>query len=263
MADYGLKISQPFYDATKAADSNLIFNSSWPTLPIAAEATFVSSAYGGTYDFSISSLSWTHGLGFSPLVVAWATRVSDGNTIRYFITSDTTKAYLNPNTGLKSIHVVCYNIDITVAKDYPYLKTSGSTALYDNDYGIKIAKEGADITSTDMRDFILHSRCQSPQVLAIVNQDTAVLSALGGGTYDIFYTPPVATTLWAFGFVAFGDSKYQYVDYYSQSTPRLFVNSNSDGTYTYQLNFGGSPSTASLIILRDPMFTSNTVNVSY
>lgn len=262
MADYGLKISQPFYDATTAADANLIFSSSWPTLPIAAEATFTNSLFGGTSDFSNFNLTYAHGLPFAPFSIAWSTVNSTGKTGRYLIPFDGTYAYLQPSTSLTSIHVTCYNINMAVDVEYPYLKTSGSKALYDKNFGIKIPKSGKEITSTDMRDFILHSRCQSPQILAVKTQVSSILSASGGGTRDIIYTPPVNTPLWAFGYQLVG-TKYSFANYYSSATPRLFVDANSNGTYSYRLNYSGLADGATLIILRDPMFTSNVVSVTY
>ena len=265
MGSYGLKISQPFYDATTAADANLIFSSSWPTLPIAAEATFTSNLYGGTSDFSDFNLSFTHGLGFVPFTIAWATPFSPQTSARYMIPADSNKVYLQPSTALLSIHVVCYNIDITKDVEYPYIKTTGAAALYDNDFGIKIPKSGKDIGSTDMRDFILHSRCQSPQILAIKTEKSAVDSTLGGGTRDILYTPPVNSPIWEFAFQGDSTGLYSPVYFYNQSYPRIFVNANTDGTFTYQLNFGPASSgyKASLIMLRDPLFAANNVLVTY
>lgn len=272
MADYGLKISQPFYDATTAADSNLLFSSSWPTLPIAAEATFTNSAYGGTSNFSDYTLAFTHGLGFTPFVIAWATDATTGKTQRYNDFSiNSTKVMLlwgysgSAITGYSSIHIVCYNINLAVDKDYPYVKPTGVSSYYDASYGIKIVKDGKSIDSTDLRDFILHSRTQSPQILAVKTEASGITSTLGGGTFDILYTPPVATPLWAFGFQTDDQGYYYWAGYYAQSYPRLFVNS-SGGTYTYQLNygpFGATAAKACLIILRDPMFSSNDITVKY
>lgn len=266
MADYGIKISQPFYDATTAADANLLFSSSWPTMPIAAEKTYTNNLYGGDTDFSAFSLTFNHNLGFVPFTVVWVTTYSPRYAARNIagFTMDTNNIYFPPSTSLYQIHITAYNINLGTDVEYPYIKTSGTTAPYDNDYGIKIVKSGKDISSTDMRDFILHSRCQSPQILTIKTDVSGVASSLGGGSYDILYTPSVTTPLWAFGFTHTSAGVYSGVNYYNQSAPRLFVTANTNGTYTYQLNYlptGGAG--ASLIILRDPMFSSNIINASY
>lgn len=268
MADYGLKISQPFYDATKSADSNLLFSSAWPTMPIAAEKTFTSSLYGGTDDFSgATDLVFTHNLGFIPFVAIWTKTYVSQHAARYISGYSLTSTTLSmtPSTSLVSVHMTCYNINLETSIEYPFIKTSGTTAPYDNDFGIKIVRDGRDITSTDMRDFILHSRCQSPQILTIKTEADAVTSSLGGGTRDIFYTPTVQTPLWAFGFAKNVFNKWDGVNYYNQSFPRLFVTANTDGTYTYQLNIGptAANSKAALVILRDPMFSSNNIQVTY
>ena len=268
MGDYGLKISQPFYDVTSAADDKMIFSSAWPTLPIAAETTLVSSSYGGTSDFTNAGLSFSHNLGFVPFTITWATVASTGKTYRYFsgpttfqpVSFDKTNVYVNPSTDWSSIHVVCYNIDIATDVEYPYIKTSGATALYDDSFGIKIAKDGKDITSNDMRDFILHSRCQSPQVLAI-----KTLKSPGSGALTTFsYTPTVSSPLWAFGYAGSSSGSYYWVAPYNQSPPKFVIIANTDGTYTYTISYlPAGVSFLSLVILRDPMFSSNSLAVSY
>ena len=270
MGSYGLKISQPFYDATTAADANLLFSSSWPTIPIAAEKTFTNVLYGGSDDFNGTTLTFNHNLGFVPFTAVWTTTFSPRLTSRYVggpfsPTFDANNAYVGVSNALYQVHVTCYNINLGTDVDYPYIKTSGATALYDNDFGLKIAKSGKDITSNDMRDFILHTRCQSPQILAVKTEKSAVDSALGGGTRDIIYTPPVTTPLWAFGYQRDSTNTYIGVYYYSQSYPRLFVTPNTNGTYTYQLNFGPAASNfgATLLLMRDPMFASNDLTASY
>lgn len=270
MADYGIKISQPFYDATKSADANLLFSSSWPTMPIAIEKTYTNILYSGDTDFDGTTITLNHNLGFVPFYSVWTTTFSPRLTSRFppgsfSPTADATNIYTDVSNALYQIHVTVYNISLETSVEYPFIKTSGTTAPYDNDFGIKIVKEGKDISSTDMRDFILHSRCQSPQVLTIKTEADAVTSSLGGGTRDILYTPTVQTPLWAFGFAKNVFGKWRGSGYYAQSYPRLFVTPNTDGTYTYKLNIGSEAANpkAALVILRDPMFASNIIQATY
>lgn len=259
MGDVGIKISKPLFDATTAADFNLLFNSSWPSLPIAVEQTYNSSST----DFSGGTLTYAHNLGYVPFYRAWG--VSGGKLISLLnsgalglttTTVNTTSITLGVSTTYTTIHLKLYALDIATDVEYPYTPNAGAAvSTYNPDYGIKLVKVGKDISSTDMRDYIIHSRCQSPQVLAVKTQTTATSST-------VTYTSPNNYAAWAFGFIKKSNGDYYSALMYSQAYPRLFV-TTSNNNYTYSLQYTSGDVGASIVILRDPIFTATNIQATY
>lgn len=235
--DVGVKLSQPFYDVNTTSDSNLVFSSGWPSLAVAAS---------GICD---GSGKIAHNLGFPPFSLGWA------NTPATMVFPDMDSTYLYSNPG---DYVVAYDLDITKDVDYAYTAASSVVQPYDNGYGIKMAIEGKNIDSTDLRDFIVHSRAQSPLVLAVkteISADAANVAIAGSPT--IQYTNKVGYQTWVFGYVYLNaSSRYAFAPMYSQAYPRLFT----DGIKSYLTYFDNK---ASLVILRDPMFAPTTRSVTY
>jgi hypothetical protein len=177
-ADVGIKISKPGYGAQTAADANLVFSSSWPSLAVGFT---IQVAY------SASAQAIPHGLKFPPFTMGWVidtvleassyTAPSRG-AMRLFPDVDATNIYIPGGlTYFQStnsvIHLKAYNIDLSKDVDYPLLQnTNGFVGGYDPDFGIKLAKQNKTITSVDLRDYILHSRCQTPLIMAVKTQAT-------------------------------------------------------------------------------------------
>jgi len=260
MADVGLKISQPLYDANTAADYQLLFNSSWPSVTIGYESTqTIALASGGV------TPTFTHDLNFPPFSMMWTTINGMMVDFRLPYLSSTTVYGDSFNGGsfgvadgtLATFHVKCYNIDISAERDYTFVKSPTSSFTYNPDFGIKIAREGEDIDSTDMRDFILHSRCQAPTILSVVTD--SVVHSPADGTLDISYTNPAGYTAWVFGYGKdiFDSNKWNPAGLYSAAAPRIFLDTDS----LFRLNTlsaGGS-----LIVLRDPLFAATNTVVTY
>jgi len=203
----GFKISKPGYDANKTAGNNLIFSSSWPSLPIVFETTITNP---------ITSMSGTatilHNLKYPPLAFIWAygpdlsgignveRRIMsmlavDSNTIyltdaNYATDSD----FLYTSTKL---HIKCFRVDLS--KDIDYILAPGDTYKmpYDPNFGIKVVKPQKDINSKDMRDFAVHSRCQSPLVLAVKTESTCNPA----NPTIVQYTSKYQFPVWSYGFV--------------------------------------------------------------
>lgn len=249
-ADYGIKIAKANYDALTAADRDLLFNSSWPSVQIVK----VKSVTAGE--------AVPHGLLFPP--VAFMLGGTTYETIMYGQDVDDTNVYPR-STG----KMVIYNIDISTDVEYPYTDTVSVNTTYDPDYGVKMVKEGGDIDSTELRDYILHSRCGSPLVLAVKTQETVndantdivqYTSRMGYPTLNFGYSgrPPGATTSSG---RTYGNNGYQFAPQGGQSIPIAFT----DGFTTYTPIYTSfSDGRASIICLRSPMFaTTNTVQVNY
>lgn len=256
-SNVGFKISKPGYDARTTAGNNYSFNSSWPSLPIVFETTITSPG---------ASITQPHGLTFAPFSMVWYyyNDASGINNVcaRLIPSVDKTNIYITTPSGATRLKVRAFNLDL--AKDIDYTLAPGDTfnMPYDNNYGFKAVKAGKLITSTDMRDFTVHSRCQSPLILAVKTQDTIPSANLATGIGNVIqYTSQLNYPVWVYGFVRQASGKYVPAAYYSQSYPRTFT----DGFKSY-LGYGPGASTdngATLVILRDPMFAATKVTVQY
>lgn len=261
----GINISSPGWDSRTCPDYELIFNSSWPALPIAFDQT-ITVSYNG---FGVPTpATLDHNLGFVPLTMGWA--FSDTSmtlaTGRFFPNISKTTIYLpnGPVSTTTKFNFKCYNIDITKEQNYVYNQALNVQLPYDPTYGIKVAKEGKGINSSDMRDFILHSRTASPQVLAILTESSLKVTGVGLNYGTLSYTNPKGYIPWAFGYAVIvqgGVETYVWASPGSQAYPKLFL---SD---TVSMIVGNVPPNvlpkASIIILRDPLFAPNDVNVTY
>jgi len=175
------------------------------------------------------------------------------------------------NVYVPTIHsgnclIVIYNIDISVDVEYPYTVQSGGNTTYNYDYGIKMVKQNKDINSEDMRDYILHTRCGSPLILAVKTQDTVnsanpnmvqYTSKLGYPTLNFGYARIIASS---FLFVTYdGLKRYYNAPLQSQSFPNTVTNG-----YTTRVSFGTTSDGATVVCLRNPNISStNSVSVTY
>lgn len=265
--DYGLKVAKAGYDALTAPEAELLFNSSWPSLQIVAVKEITFDEFG-------SSNPIAHGMPFKPLCMLVGTMTFVSGPIGIHnnnrpLTVDSTYAYPQVNTSnatVQSARVIIYNVNITVDVEYPYKDRGGISVNYDADYGIKSVKDGLDITSDNLRDYAMHSRCQSPMLLAVKTQETIPAGNVAdngfGDTYRyIQYTSPLDFISYAFGFVQFNDTDtYTYAPYLSQAYPALAT----DGATSQLILIDGTSDKGSIVVLRSPMFSeTNEYTVSY
>lgn len=249
----GIRITQAAVSAPYAADYQFVFNSDWSSLAIAFDTTITVKA---------NTLGQTpHGLGFFPLTMAWYS-VAGVSVGRFYgvTTFDKTNVYIDnsQNSADVVVNIKCYNLDISTPVNYELPQAPVVKTAYDPSTGIKVSKYGKSIASTDLRDFILHSRAQSPAVLTIMTQDQGIIS---GGAKEISYTNPVGYTPWVLGFASpnFTTGVYQcFPPGGNASNPAFFqlgktatVITNTQGGY------------GSLVILRDPLLIPNSVRVIY
>jgi hypothetical protein len=243
-SDYGIKIAKSGFNVNDAQDDDLSFNSSWPSLPIVKVVN------------STDETPIAHGLPYPTLAVIIGQSPGGWyNNVFSPISSDST--YVYPGAGT----VIIYDLDITTDVDYPYNQRPKTSSSYDNNYGIKVAKKDKDIESDDMRDFMLHTRCGSPMVLAVKTQETVSPD----NPNLIQYTSQLGYPSFVFGYVeneSMGAGYYQTAPPAGQAYPITF----SDGITSY-MNIGVLPGSftgrGSLIILRSPMFSNDPISVVY
>lgn len=266
---YGIKIAQPGYDVRTAKDYNLIFNSSWPSLAIVYD-----QIVSVTYDSfgSPTPATVTHNLGFYPLTMSW--QFSDSTQTVSLGRPPTGQVNVGQNQFFMPIaaafsatiyyNIKAYNVDITAPQTYNYLQPPAVNNIYDPTYGIKVSKQNLSIQSTDMRNFILHSRCPSPQVLAIVTEKTPYNSTTGTGNNNgtLYYQNPQGYLPWVFGYgltTVSGQQVYTWAPPNAQAYPTLFFTNGGQA----RLGLAGTPQKGSIIVLRDPLFVANSVSVVY
>lgn len=236
--DVGLKIALPDRDVSSAGDTDLILNSSWPTLQIAFETTVTGQAFT------------PHNLPFIPFTIIWTKSSSFTYSKSIPDINDT-----NIFHGTGTVHIKCYNLDITKDKEYPFIDPPGAVVNTDTDFGFKMVKEGKSLDSDDLRDYLIHTRCQSPLVLAVKTEETASEHPTQGR--QINYQSPYPFPSWVFGFVWVGAlRRYSYAPYFAQAYPVTRIRDNS-----YNLQF--LDGRASLVVLRDPFFSPTQVEMNY
>lgn len=204
----GIFVTQVGVSVPTAADYQFVFNSNWPSLQCAFDTTVTVGA--------LAKLIIPHNLGFYPLVMGWL--IQNGVSLgRIFAPSenfqgsqalidlsfDKVNLYLtNSDTGTYQVNLKAYNLDIAKPVNYTLPVYPALNQPYDSSTGIKVTKTGKQITSTDLRDFTLHSRAQAPAVLAIVTEALPRVAGAGPGT--IAYVNPVAKA-------SFGQQQVPYI----------------------------------------------------
>lgn len=263
----GFKISKPGYDAKRTAGNNYVFNSSWPSLPIAYESTIPNPVTNSSLNATIN-----HKLGYAPFTMIWASGPVGGiagtATTRYFPMVDKDNIYINgANFSLYSsttLKIRCFQLDLNTDIDYVLAAGDTFNMPYDNNFGVKITKKNKDINSTDMRNFAVHSRCQSPLIQAVKTQKTANPANPTITQYVSKYSYPV----WVYGFGRQASSSvlngqtlpagtFQFAGLYANNTPVTYT----DGFISYIVPAAGDSST--LVILRDPLFAATQTTVQY
>lgn len=190
---------------------------------------------------------------------------------RIIASSDTTNAYFTSTNGV-SYRVRCFWLDLATDIDYTLAPGDTYNQAYDPNFGIKVVKPQKDINSKDMRDYALHSRCQSPLILAVKTEKTIPAANLATGIGNVIqYTSKLNYPVWVYGFIKLGATlggslglpvnTYYSAPYYAQAYPRTFT----DGFKAYigYTSGGSADNGATLVILRDPMFSSTPITAQY
>lgn len=244
-----VQICQPGFDIRNCPDWAYLFNSNWPSLGIAFETTINNSTF-----------TVPHNLGYYPLVIGWALYSgpkSYGRVPPATFSVDKVNVYINIPTGT-NMTIRCYNVDISKEQLYPLPQSAQAKLPYNNQWGLKVLKQDKPtrvITSNNLNDFIIHTRGQSPAVLAVATQAgkfyTTSSSSQYTGPYIVF---PLQTSYVPFvmGCWKLGSGRYQFV------TINGVQQINNTVVFPFQGNTAGS-----LIVLRDPLFYPNVRRVVY
>lgn len=255
MGTPAVQICEPGWDVRNCPDWAYLFNSDWPSLAIVFEITLnVSGMFGATIP---------HNLGFPPLGMAWLTGngVSWGRLQGSQVEVDNQNVYIF-QTGLITVRL--YNIDVSKEATYPLPKSAQAQLPYNNQFGAKVAKDNRLITSNNLNDFILHTRGQSPAVLDVATEKGKYYLVSNARHYWpygniqnwqlIVYPLQTRYIPWYTGGLNLGNNQFTLANgqdiYFDNTTNSLVFNITSAGA-------------GSLIILRDPLFYPNVVQVIY
>lgn len=256
--DYGIKISKAGHDAITSADNDLLFDSAWPSLQIVKVLPAVEGDVVA------------HNLGFP--TAAFVMGGTGGFSVMFGMDTDDTNVYVHGLSGDTSATLVIYRLDISTDVEYPYTSTQSESTIYNKDYGIKMVKSGLDIESTDLRDYLIHSRCGSPLILAVKTQ--ATVNPVNPSTI-IQYTSTIGYPTLNFGYVGaiygsaisgmtgvfYGHRAYRFAAQQSQTDIVAFTDGFSVSVST------SNPTTdnrGSVVCLRSPMIAlTNSVSVNY
>lgn len=270
-SDVGIKISKANYDATRTSGQNLVFSSSWPSLPIVFEITIANAAQLSTYNFSGGVYAIPHGLKYPPLAFYWqpvTSSVTNG-FLRDVASVDSTYIYVASPFALTStvpvspINIKAFGIDLRVDADYIFSPGDTFRSPYDSSYGIKVVKSNKSIDSVDLRDFILHSRAQSPLILTVKTEKTVNPA----NPTTIQYSSGLKYQTWVYGWVRqliSGSTPVTNKDYFLKAPyfSQSFPSTQTNGIVS-SINFGLFANGATLVVLRDPMFAPSQLTVQY
>lgn len=256
-SDVGIKGSPSGYDVTNLQDYLQTFNSSWPHLKLSETAVFSSNV--------------SHGLGYPPFYIITSSAAdfgADGRVQQLAGNSfavDSTS--LTRFSGASTPRYFIFRLDLT--QDYTADTVSGNTTsgTRDDDFGFKLTKEGKDISSTDMRDFSLHSGTAAPLVHQ-VKTGTMVNDGVGLGwsfylNHNLGYTPTVFVFMKpSTNSLSLPTTSYGYVmppvgvsgRYYTAGPTNVYVTADST-------DFSAAP-TISIVVLKNS-FTLETVNRTF
>lgn len=271
-----VKLAQPGYDVKTAKDENLIYNSNWPLLKI-----FKSGKFKTNNTKARTEIILNHNLGFTPMVMYfsnWDIRGWDGgsngltssarsefqgqlpganiavdaNNLYYF-------SYGTISSASVEIEYYIYALDITTNYTAPITKLGTQTAAGKGGKVFKIAKPNEDISSTHLKDYVIHSNARSPLIHSVtagpIAQDSSVLSGRQTTTYHkLGYLPMF--------FVYKSSPLVGYPDAYIQQfgTLNAFVGVTADTQKVAWKDTGAFP--LSIIILKDPFLIDYTVRVN-
>lgn len=262
--DIGIKVSQLGKSVENSKDYELLFSSSWPTLKIAFQGSFTIP------DQTVDTIMFEHNLGYYP---AFSLYYADdgygvyasnyaGSERRIAINKTHLKFFTdNYRSGPLTIYYYIYLIDLELNFTAPKLDANSGSSYYIKDYGFKIAKEGKNINSTDLRDYVIHSGTLTPTIHSVTTGNTLVLGEFSNTgeivvKHDLGYVP----YYYAFYIYTDEDIYPQKNNYYfqvgggHQTYPAIFIfDVNSikvtlpPPTGLYSINSLGS-----IIVFKDP-----------
>lgn len=264
--DYGLKIAKKGFDVRTASDSQLLYNSGFPSLQIAGVIRWDNweitqngkSPHWNQRDGSISD-KWRfrarvkHGLGYPPMLICvssdgdWSTKRSLGWNGDYVYVDADTVGVLDL---LKRLTILICPINISYDIEYPYLDDPIEAEWGQSyDYGLKHTLSG-DIDTKLADDLGLNPAIQSSMVVAV-----KVANGNDGTNDNLYsYTPPLpVSSLAVYPYYQGNDGLWRMGDVSMQQGGMGYRIATSSGIDRYVIDAVLGNKKASLVIIRQPM----------
>lgn len=268
MADsFGVKVSLPGFNAETAADQDLYFNSSWPLLKIDEDLSGTMTITGTASD------QVTHNLGYPPFVLVWATSTHANPTFNdslnlYCIDSinSTTVSFRNYTNGQLSagdkIRYYIFRNPLNVnflAPNIQLAQTKQGTNK--QDFGLKFAKPNKNTSSTDLRDYTIHSGTKSLQVHQVAYGPLASYPVQGGGTgWGFRYITDLPYRPVHFGF--YSSDNINFIPVFAAATTFPKISQESITGADIIVNGASSGGWGVWFVLLNPYQSTNQVNIT-
>lgn len=245
--DWGLKVTQLGFDVNVASDQNLLFSSGWPVLKIDTPKDGVTAAGGGAI--------YSHGLGYPPFYLVFK-RYGD----KFYLYNNPSFYVDSENFGFSgdgTVHDIRFFICRNPLNEN-FTATIGETGVQvqgevDHDWGFKATLPGKDITSTDLRDYSVHSSTRGPMIHKV--QYGQLEST--GSFYEINYTNNLGYVPIFFGFHSNDGETFNGLVGLEQSPPKLFV--DPDGNIKIQ---SLTATYGTIFVFKDPFLVTDVEEVS-
>lgn len=229
-----VKLAQPGYDVKTAGDENLIYNSNWPVLKIYKQGTFTVSGSGTPITAGSNKIKVTdHDLGYIPMFwiiindnigsYSHATPfIPDGNPVvaedRAEFNGPTSYqvGFINPVMTLDGLYIefittvvptpppikiTYYIFTLDIRENYiaPIIKTGRLVGPRGSNTVFKIAKEGKDVSSHRLEDYVVHSRARSPLIHQVFHGNIQPdPSFVGGYGVEVFHNLGYSPVIFAY-----------------------------------------------------------------
>jgi hypothetical protein len=250
---FGVKVSLPGYSVETAADSNLYFNSDWPIMKI-------DEALSGSYTMGATSNSTTvnHNLGYPPFTMVFSNTFGYQGPAGNVNSTSTTITTGNGDSG----HYYVFRNPLNQNFQAPQLNLSAPPAGTSNeDFGIKFSKPGRNASSTDLRDFTIHSATRSLMVYQTVYQPIKALTDQGfSADFGLDYINTLPYDPVFFAFYSADNLNFVPLSAVSATAPKVDFNAISGNPFINNgiTNIGYGV----FYVMLDPYQTTNQINVT-
>lgn len=279
-SDYGLKVAKRGYDVTYATDNQLLYNSSFPVLQIIEYITadtqweiVETGSYQQWNGFSGTLTTYwrhnvrkLHGLGYSPMVVAFgynafslATKLEWNTKYIYSSHDFSTEADYNAfiASGAPTQSAIIFGIDIETDVEYPYTDDGLETEWGQQyDYGIKhILTDNPD--TLDPKDLGLNANIQSIMAVAVKVATNA------NPNVSVYYPDGIsASQLAPFSFIKSSDGRWRAGGVSAQAVSGFRPAMPTLGIDYYRLDGQFFADKCSLVVVRSPMIAPDKTDYS-
>lgn len=263
MSSNVIKLAQPGYDVKTAGDENLIYSSLWPLLKIYLQGS------ASIPDVRATQTLATHDLGYPPVywffantnIVSWDNLTISKDTRSEFfgpigdgtLAVDSAKLSYTANAfpfagGSAQLYYYIFALDLTKQYTAPIIKVGNVSGGFNSKTVFKLAKPGKDISSTDLQDYVIHSRARSPLIHS-VNPSLGTVKTFTV-THSLGYLPMF------FGYVKNSNGSYTMIAT-GQGGSSSFQ--STENTIVFN-DTGGKELT--VVILKDPFLLDNTIPIN-